>query len=378
MIKPMRRDARIAIIGGSLVGPLAELLFRREGFTNVTTFEAARAARPQSGGIIGIQEWNAKVINSVGVPTEEITAYPGAEVTTYDLKNARVERMRDTRMYEGVNSAWDLFHHAVASRVNIRYGHKATGIRPSPGGAVVEFANGTAAEFDLVIFADGRKSTGRALLCKSRNLTYTGYVLWRGLREHIGRTPVGFERYRDDAAGVLFSVTEPIRRGNHTGESDWTLYHNLSEAEYARMAGALPSERAFMLPTHMTPRAHHIMCTVAARYLPERFSEMVQTTRQIMAVPMNDVPFPKRAAFPVGTGYAVLVSDALVSVRPHAARGVNNGIEQVSALARSLADGSEVQASLGAWEETILAPLPEWIDLGVARAQRNRLGVDTV
>jgi len=188
-------------------------------------------------------------------------------------------------------------------------------------------------------------------------------------------TPIGFERYRNDSDGILFSITEPITQGAHTGESDWTLYHNLSAEQFEYMTDASPTERAFMLPSNMTPRAYYIMCRIAKAFLPEEWRDVVETTKQIMAVPMNDVPAPDSAYFSMGNAHAALISDALMPVRPHSGRGVNNGIEQAWSLAQHIASDGLNASTLEEWSSSIIPPLNEWVELGQGRARRNGLGI---
>lgn len=371
----MNRNARIAIVGGSLIGPLTYVMLRNAGFTNVRVFEAAKATRPQSGGVIGIREWNLEVLNSNGIATSEVVAYSAKDVITYGVNDRVVTGQRDYTMYPGESTAWDIFHNAVRSRTPIIYGHKVTDVI----GNTLEFANGSHAEFDLVIFADGRKSTGRTKFAPSRTLEYAGYLVWRGLFPteslNAGHDVTGFERYRDDTNGILYSVTERITQGLHAGMSDWTLYHTLDRAEYVAMNnGKGPEELAFMLPNNMTPYAHYIMCRVAREYLPEWAAHSVQSTRAIMAVPMNDVSYPTKAFWPTGKGHAVIVGDALEPVRPHSGRGVNNGIEQATALVRALSDYSDPWVALSEWESDVLPKIHEFVELGQGRAERNNLG----
>nr|WP_245730142.1 hypothetical protein [Micromonospora pallida] len=73
-----------------------------------------------------------------------------------------------------------------------------------------------------------------------------------------------------------------------------------------------------------------------------------------MAVPVLDIDPPTRMVWPVGDGHAVLLGDALAPVRPHTARGANNGIEQAAGLAVALTQhrryGADLPAALHGWQ----------------------------
>ena len=371
----MRTDIKVAVVGGSLTGPLVELLLRAIGFTDVTTYEAGPESRAQSGGVIGIRETGFEALRWAGVPLSDVVAYPGKDVITYNIDNRRVLGLRDHTQYPGETTAWDIYNDALRARVNIHYGRKVTGINPDGG---LSFADGSTVDCDLVIFADGRNSTGRKLLDPNRRLHYQGYVVWRGIT-----TPVdgvrGFTRYRNDAHGNLFSITEPMVQGVNTGLTDWTYYQNLSEERFTDLVGASPTRRVFLLPHHFDarPQLREHVNGYAERYLPDEFVSTVEQTRELLAVPINDLSIPSRAVWRVGNVRALLVGDSLVNVRPHAGRGANNGIDQAWELIRMLCRHTDLDDALLAWQASVIPQVMQWIELGKARARRNGLGVPT-
>ena len=357
------------IVGGSLVGPLTELLLRSIGIDEVTTYEAAPAARPQAGGIIGVRETGFEALAQAQVPLSEVVAYPGKEVITYNIADRQVIGLRDSSIYPGETTAWDIFHDAVARRTDIQYGKKAAELTDTG----VRFTDGTEAEADLVIWCDGRNSTGRALLDPDRALAYQNYVVWRGLTAPVDEV-VGFTRYRNDQHGNLLSLTEPIQQGTHLGRTDWTYYQNLSEAQFTALVGRSPTDRVFLLPKHITPAITRHVADYAQQYLPPDLVSVVTDTADLMAVPINDLDSPTRAVWRHGQARHVLVGDALMTVRPHSGRGVNNGIDQAWSLVGMLAQRDLDQALLD-HQAQILPQLDQWVQLGRLRAQRNGLGV---
>lgn len=364
---------KIAIVGGSLIGPLTELLLRSIGYTDVTTYEATPEIRPQAGGVIGVRETGFDALRQAGVPLADIVAYPGKDVITYNIDNRNIVSLRDHGIYPGETTAWDIFHHAVGSRVNIHYGKRVSSLTRDGG---LLFQDGTAVECDLVIFADGRNSTGRKLLDPDRKLHYQGYLVWRGLSSPVDGIK-GFTRYRNDKHGNLFSITEPVRQGIHSGMTDWTYYQNVSEAAFTAAVGKPPTNRIFLLPHHFNPAVRHMVHDYVDAFLPAQFEETVKGTTNMMAVPINDVPFPTRAAWKFGKVRAILLGDALMTVRPHSGRGINNGIDQAWALINTLAGGASLDDALNGWQINILPQVHEWVQLGLIRAQRNGLGVTT-
>lgn len=368
-----RSKMSVGIVGGSLIGPLTERLLRSIGFDDVTTYEAMADAWPQAGGVIGIRETGFAPLEQAEIPLSEVIAYPGKEVITWNIANRKVTERRDFSIYPGETTAWDIFHAAVDRRVPIKFGHKVTELTDD---GVLVFANGHSVHHDLVIFADGRNSTGRKILDPTRRATYQGYLVWRGITEAIPGI-VGFERFRNDQHGNLFSITEPVVQGVHEGETDWTWYENVSRSTYVKLVGGAPEKRAFLLPHHFTkrpPLREHLL-DYADEFLPRRFVETIDTTKDLMAVAINDVPMPNRAAFRRGTTRVLLLGDALMTVRPHSGRGVNNGIDQAWTLVQHLQRASNVDDALLGWQREIIPRIMEWVELGLRRAQRNGLGV---
>lgn len=366
---------RIAIVGGSLIGPLAERLLRSIGYTDVVTYEAAPEARPQSGGVIGVRESGFKALDQAGVPLPEIVAYPGKDVITYNIDNRKVTGLRDRSIYPGETTAWDIFHHAVASQVDIQYDKKVTGLSPD---GLLTFTSGRAVEVDWVIFADGRNSTGRRILDPSRTLTYQGYLVWRGVTDPADGV-VGFTRYRNDEHGNLFSITEPIAQGSHVGKTDWTYYQNMTEERFTDLVGQSPTQKVFLLPHHFTTKIRSAVYDYVDQYLPTQFESTVKDTADLMAVPINDLSMPTRAAWRLGRVRANLLGDALMTVRPHSGRGINNGIDQLWSLMGHLpgptGSREDHDQALNRWQMEVIPKVYEWVQLGLLRAQRNGLGV---
>jgi 2,6-dihydroxypyridine 3-monooxygenase len=122
--------------------------------------------------------------------------------------------------------------------------------------------------------------------------------------------------------------------------------------------------------------------TSATVHLPTEHAAVVHSTATRAAVPVMDIDPPTRMVWPVGTGhpagYAVLLGDALAPVRPHTARGANNGIEQaaglVAALRQHRAHGAELAGALTGWQRRHLTTAVAAVRLGPTIGRRLGLG----
>ena len=360
------KQPKIAIVGGSLVGPACELFLRRQGFTDVTTYEALPAAHSQSGGVMGMHPQVLTLLKSIGVCRQPITALRDFHTYTYDLDGESVTQ-RDMSRVPGVVVSWQSLHDAFRSLVHVHTRKRVTSLTELGAGWLLDFADGTSAEADLVIGADGRSSFLRTLLCPERPMTYNGYTVWRGLTEPVTPASRGWERYFDIRHGRMLAITEPIIQ---TGLSYWELIANTTAEQYESVSGGSPTKRGFMLPGMGDPVALARVVGQAAHRLPDRFRAAIVGS-DIAGIPVNDVPMATRAVFGrPGGPTALLVGDALQTIRSQAGAGLNQGLRQVAELADSLRAGD-----LGGWERRVLARLGPVIELGRSRAHRNNLGI---
>ncbi|TQS39487.1 hypothetical protein [Cryptosporangium phraense] len=361
----------VAIVGGSLVGPAVELCLRRLGIADVVTYEALPAALSQSGGVMGLRHDTINLLAALGVDVDAITALSDSAVHAYDLTaDGPVER--GSSLFPGVVTSWDALHGELRRLCDVRTSHRLTALDEVDGRWRLRFANQPDAFADVVLFADGRHSTGRALLDPTRPLHYNGYIVWRGLAPAPTPFPRGFERYYDAAHGRLFSRTAPLRQ---SGLCYWELSHELPARIYTEIAGAGPTERAFILPDRIDDHARAAI-REAARYLPGSFADLIEQS-EVAGIPVNDGAMPTRAVFPrssANSPIAVLLGDALLPVRLQVGAGLNQGLRQATELADALIARDRVE-QLDRWEGNTLGRLARWVEQGRSRAHRTNLGV---
>ncbi|MEU7171496.1 MULTISPECIES: FAD-dependent monooxygenase [Micromonospora] len=339
---------RIAVVGGSLTGATTALLLLHAGF-QVTVYEAAHSAAPRGGGLIGLEHPALDVLDRLGIDQDEVVAHPSETVLEITVRHRQpIHTAR--HLYPGRNTTWTLLHHALTRRLPggvLQAGRRVTGLAERGGRPHLVFADGTYAAADLVVFVDGRASTGRRLLDSGRRLHYAGYVAHRG-HAASGLAPVRDFLRLEPGPGCQYTVA-PIPDG-----LDWTLYLTCSAADYTRCFGAPPQRRTFALPHHASDIARALVDAHAALVLPAPHAATVHATTQRMAAPVMDIDAPTRMAWPVGAGWAVLIGDALAPVRPHTGRGANNGIEQAAALTTALTQhhrwGADLATALHGWQ----------------------------
>lgn len=373
----LHSESFIAIIGGSLVGPLLSLLLTRAGFSNVHVYEATPETVSQAGGVLGLDLPSLDVLESLGIEQREIVSFASEQVLSIKIAD-RHEVGRFHTMYPGRNTTWTRFHQALASRLapgswhpGKRLIHLFTG---DDGRAVLQFADGGQVRSDFVAFADGRKSRGRALLDPARRLRYAGYLAARG---QVSCDPLAvrdFTRYEPEQG--QFNVF-PIEVNGQVG-LDWTFYLTVGEDRFREWFGASPTNRTFVQPHQWSDQARLAVDDLAAKLLPPEAFDLVGRTNRRMAAPVIDIASPSRMVYPLAESRAVLLGDALAPVRPHTAKGANLGIEQAVGLAQVLRQhrkyGADLDAALTGWQERHLPSVAAALDLGPRLAQRLGLG----
>jgi salicylate hydroxylase len=180
----------VAVVGAGLGGLTAAIALRQRGF-DVTVYEQA----PQLGEIgAGIQlSPNAmRVLMGLGLDKafEAIAFEPNRHIVrqwkTGNIVSATqmkgVFRAQYNAGYFGAHRA-DL--HAVLQQALpaecVRLNARCTGVTQTSGKATMHFSDGTTADADVVIGADGIRSEVRGSLFGPDAPRFTGHIVWRGL-----------------------------------------------------------------------------------------------------------------------------------------------------------------------------------------------------
>ncbi|GAA4731751.1 monooxygenase [Phytohabitans rumicis] len=369
----MKSDLRIAVVGGSITGPVTALLLLRGGFDHVTVYEQMPPTRQSGGGLISLEHSSLDILDRLGVDQGELVTYPSERLVQMSVRN-RVPDRAVTRVYPGRHTTWTQLHHALTSRLpdgTVHTGHRVVGLSEDCGFPLLHFAAGQNACADLVVFADGRASLGRRILDPDRRLRYAGYVAHRGMAPPHAPQQYDFLRLEPCPGAQLNIAPVP-------GGLDWTFYLNATSSRYAQYFGADPDQRPFVVPDQVSDLARVDIDAHAQALLPVQYAAIVQATTIRMAVPVADIDVPGQMVWPVGDGHAVLLGDALAPVRPHTARGANNGIEQAAGLCAVLHQhrkyGADLGGALHGWQRRHLPTAQAAVRLGPAIGAKLGLG----
>ncbi|MGV9778523.1 FAD-dependent oxidoreductase [Streptosporangium sp. NPDC003464] len=158
------------VIGGGVAGPVTALALARAGIT-ATVFEAHPTAADGVGAMLSLAPNGRNALGVVGA--DEAVAKIGQPVPGVVMADATGRRLADFHGFPGLPPTLamaraDLFRaladHTVAQGVEIQYGKRLVGAVQGPDGVTATFADGTTASADVLVGADGIRSTVRTLI----------------------------------------------------------------------------------------------------------------------------------------------------------------------------------------------------------------------
>ncbi len=189
----MKKDLNIIIAGAGIGGLTAAACFLKKGF-KVKVYEQASALGEVGAGIQSSAN-AVKVLYDLGLQHEldKVAVRPEAFEFRRFNTGEMMHRIPLGALHEKTNGApyFHLhradIHDLLARKVAeldpecITLNAKAEGFDESPGGVTLRLADGSKIKGDVLIGADGIKSSIRAQILGETPVTYTGDVAWRGV-----------------------------------------------------------------------------------------------------------------------------------------------------------------------------------------------------
>jgi 2-polyprenyl-6-methoxyphenol hydroxylase-like FAD-dependent oxidoreductase len=333
---------RALVVGGGIGGLSAGRALRLNGW-DVAVFERApELERIQVGGAIHVWHNGMRGLQRLGLADQvaEIGG-PAAAVQTAEMRNWRGRLLTSWSVQDverevgaptlGVRRP-DL-HRVLAGGLEpgvLHLGRELTTFAQQEGGVVATFADGSVEHGDLLIGADGLRSTVRRVLLGDGELRSAKYASWQAVCDYAGDgAPVGlFRVVWGPGARFLFYHVGP-------GQLYW-------EGIFATAPGG------------SDPPGDH-QGAVAARFAgwAEPVPSIIRATKEpaITRGDIYDRPPVKRW----GEGRVTLLGDAAHPMTNAAGQGANQTIEDAVVLGSRLANGADPLAGLRAYEKERIA-----------------------
>lgn len=342
---------RAIVIGGSLGGLFAAVLLRHHRWEVDIYERVPEQLEGRGAGLVAHPEL-FDVLTAAGIAVDDSIGVRVQQRITLGADGSRIGE----RSFPQVLTAWSRLYDLLRGAFDgSRYhsGMELTRIDQDHRQVRASFADGSAREADLLIAADGIRSTVRAQLLPNAQPSYAGYVAWRGMVDEaqfsqralqelmpyfVFCLPAHEQALAYPVAGRNNDVRPGCRRYNlvwyrPTDETD-TLRRMLTDAGGKFWSMGIPPP---LIRREFIDQARD----AARRLLAPQFVEVVEKIDPLFFQPIYDL-VSERLAF----GRAVLLGDAAFVARPHCGMGVTKAAGDALCLARELAAGGGVPAAL--------------------------------
>ena len=364
------RSGSAAIVGGSMAGLYAAAILRRHGW-DVDVYERNPVELAGRGAGIVTHDAMIRALEAAGLELKEDIGVSVAKRRVYARDGSVIGEMP----FPQTNTSWDrLFQMLRAAVPQGRYhlGRHVESAAQSHDGVTLHFTGGGQAPADLVVAADGFRSTLRGHFLPEVAPIYAGYVAWRGIVDERAFSPQAQAALFDCFAFCLppgeqilgYPIAGPesdVRPGFRRYNFVWYRPAD-EEGELRRLlTDETGKTHDLSIPPPLIARAAIADIIAAARTLAPAFAEAVALTPMPFFQPIYDLATPRMAL-----GRVALLGDAAFVARPHVGAGVTKAFEDGLALAQALAAAPDVAAGLKAFERRRL-PAGERI---IERARR--------
>jgi 2,6-dihydroxypyridine 3-monooxygenase len=359
------RGLRALVVGGSIGGLSAALVLRDAGF-DVEVFE--RSPRPLEGRGVGIvlhpatirylRERGALDLDDISVRADTLR-YVDREGASVVERPVAYRFTWYSTLHERLLRLFTADGYHLASQVD----------RIDRTDCVsIGLSDGRTARGDLVVGADGVRSTLRQHLFPALGSTYAGYVGWRGAVEEDALAPAVVDALRGKITYHIgpdhHALVYPIPGASNVAPQwNWVWYRNVPAG------GALDDLMTgrdgvrydlSLAPQEVDPGQVEIVRREAG-VLPPVLRELVLACPEPFVQVIVDIAAPRMAV-----GRVCLVGDAAFTIRPHVAAGTAKAADDAWSLGEHLQRaGGDVDGALATWE-------PERLALARAALARSR------
>jgi len=320
----MSADAPVAIVGGGIAGLCIGLTLRRRGLDAVV-YEQAETPNEFGAGV-QLAPNATKLLARLGLGQQlaGICAAPAriqvrrwandAVLTTTTLGTTFEQRFGGPYYTAHRGDLHSILLTAFGSQ-SVRYGARCIGLRRVPDATVLEFADGSEASAQIVVGADGIRSTVRACLHQD-SPRFSGNAVYRGT--------VAAAQVHDVLP--VDQVTLWIGPGTHC------VTYPISAGRLINVVATVPAAEPFS-ESWTTPGAVSDLLAAYAGWSPRLLAGLARLDSVSRWAVYDRDPLPVWHK-----GSIVVAGDAAHPMLPFMAQGANQAVEDAATLACCLAD----------------------------------------
>ncbi|HMQ33331.1 MAG TPA: FAD-dependent monooxygenase [Chloroflexaceae bacterium] len=322
--------ARRALVIGGGIGGLATAVALRQIGWEATVFERAGELREVGAGL-GIWANAMRALERLGLAAQiRATRPPAPSGGVYDWRGRPIMVESHEALEGRVGEISVVLHRAELLELllgalgaeHVRLGSHCALVSQDETGVTASFADGSRADGDLLVGADGIRSAVRARLVGDGEPVYAGYVAYRGV---VRFDPARIAAGEYWGPGLRFGAA-PMSGGRVY----WWATRNAPAGE------------------RMAPREAHVL-------LRERFAGWAEPIPALIAatppeaVLLNEIA-DRRPLRRWSRGRITLLGDAAHPTTPNLGQGACQALEDAVALADALAGQDDIPAALLAYE----------------------------
>jgi len=348
---------RALVIGGSIAGLFAANALRRTGW-DVTVFE--RVGEPLAGRGAGIGTHGELIgaLRRLELPVDDTIGVRVATRICLDRSGGLIQRLSVPQL----QSSWGRIHSLLRDALpaaSYRLGMTLARFEQDASGVTAIFADGTQERGDLLVGADGIRSTVRELLWPEVQPRYAGYVAWRGLVDESAFPPEIhrelFDRYAMCLPEGEMMLTYPVPGRDNDTRPGRRCYNLMwyRPADYHRTLAELCTDASgrchgsSIPPPLLRPEVGAKVRADAHALLAPQIAALMELIEQLFFQAIFDLESPRMAL-----GRVALAGDAAFVARPHVGVGVTKAALDAEALARELAARADVPGALDAYDRS--------------------------
>ena len=345
---------RAIIIGGSMSGLLSGLMLRRAGW-DVDIYERVESELSGRGAGIVAQYELIERLRALGLATDAL----GVAITTRKILD-REGRLTEQFDCPQVLTAWERVYRLLRDAFPAERYHRGrgfAGFELRADSVAARFADGEVIEADLLVGADGTRSTVRQQALPEAVPLYAGYCAWRAL---IAESDFPSDVHEELFEYMTFTLPPgeqllgyPVAGPDNDlrpGHRRYNVVWYRPADERTKLPWLLTDERgvthAISIPPPLIRReAVAEMRAAAERLAGPQFRQIVRLMDEPILQPIYDLESANMAFERVA-----ILGDAAFVARPHVAAGVSKAADDAAALAAALTAEPDVPAALKRFE----------------------------